>query len=126
MTLLDSGQESRPAPRLRATWAVLAICTLLAGGLSWPLVAHLSDRVPGTATWAFDESTFLWNIWYFRHALLDLHTSPLYTDLIWFPLGTNLTLYTFNFFNALVGLPVYLAANIPLASNLTLWLSTVL
>ena len=81
---------------------------------------------PGTATWAFDESTFLWNIWYFKHALLDLHTSPLHTDLIWFPLGTNLTLYTFNFFNALIGLPFYLAANIPLASNLTLWLSTVL
>jgi len=126
MTVLDSGHESRPAPRLRATWAVLATCTLLAGGLSWPLVAHLSDRVPGTATWAFDESTFLWNIWYFKHALLDLHTSPLHSNLIWFPLGTNLTLYTFNFFNALVALPLDLAANLPLASNLTLLLSTIL
>jgi Interleukin-like EMT inducer len=126
MTVLDPGQESRPASRLRATWAVLATCTLLAGGLSWPLVAHLSDRVPGTATWAFDESTFLWNIWYFKHALLDLHTSPLHTNLIWFPLGTNLTLYTFNFFNALVALPLDLAANLPLASNLALLLSTIL
>ncbi len=126
MTVLDSGHESRPAPRLRVSWAVLAICTLLAGALSWPLVAHLSDRVPGTATWAFDESTFLWNIWYFKHALLDLHTSPLHTELIWFPLGTNLILYTFNFFNALIALPLDLAATLPLASNLTLLLSTVL
>ena len=87
---------------------------------------NLSSRLPGTATWAFDESTFVWNIWYFKHALLDLHISPLHSDLIWFPLGTDLVLYTYNFFNALVALPLQVALNLPLASNLTLLLATVL
>ena len=82
--------------------------------------------MPGTATWAFDESTFVWNIWYFKHALLDLHTSPLHSELIWYPLGIDLILYTYNFFNALIALPLQLAFNLPLASNVTLLLATAL
>ena len=126
MTVLDPGHGGSRAQSSRISWAVLAIFVLLTLGLTWPLVAHLTSRVPGTATWAFDESTFLWNIWYLKHALLDLHSSPLHSDLIWYPLGTNLTLYTFNFFNALIALPLFLATNLPAASNLTLLLATAL
>ncbi len=130
-TTLPSG-PAQPAAQVRRTspyaaaWAVLGLFVLLALALTWPLAAHLSTRVPGTATWAFDESTFAWNIWYFRHALLDLHTNPLHSNLIWFPLGIDLILYTYNFFNALIALPLQLAGNVPLASNVTLLLATVL
>ena len=86
--------------RLRPSWLSLAALVVLALGMSWPLVANLSSRVPGTATWAFDESTFLWNDWYFKHALLDLHANPLHSELIWHPLGIDLILHTYNFFNA--------------------------
>ena len=110
----------------RQTWLVLALLTLLTLVLSWPLPLHMSDRVPGTATWAFDESTFIWNIWHFKHALLDLHSSPLHSELIWYPLGIDLILYTYNFFNALIALPLMVAINLPLASNVTLWLATLL
>ncbi len=128
---LPSG-TAQPAAQVRRTspyaaaWAVLGLFVLLALALTWPLTAHLSSRLPGTATWAFDESTFAWNIWYFKHALLDLHTSPLHSNLIWFPLGIDLILYTYNFFNALIALPLQLAGNVPLASNITLLLATVL
>ena len=128
---LPSG-PAQPAAQVRRTspyaaaWAVLGLFVLLALVLTWPLAAHLSTRLPGTATWAFDESTFAWNIWYFKHALLDLQTSPLHSNLIWFPLGIDLILYTYNFFNALIALPLQLAGNVPLASNITLLLATVL
>ncbi len=115
-----------PRPRYRHIWAILGLLTVLALALSWPLVRHLADRLPGTATWAFDESTFAWNIWYFKHALLDLQVSPLHSELIWYPLGIDLILYTYNFFNALIALPLLLATNVPLASNVTLLLATVL
>ena len=101
---LPSG-PTQPAAQVRRTspyaaaWAVLGLFVLLALVLTWPLAAHLSTRLPGTATWAFDESTFAWNIWYFKHALLDLQTSPLHSNLIWFPLGIDLILYTYNFFS---------------------------
>ncbi len=109
-------------------WAGVALVTfaVLALILSWPLVTGLSTRLPGTATWAFDESTFAWNIWYFKHALLDLHVSPLHSELIWYPLGIDLILYTYNFFNALIALPLQVAINLPFASNLTLLLATAL
>ncbi len=93
----------------------------------WPLPLRLTTHVPGTPTWAFDESTFLWNIWYFQHALLRLRTSPLHADVIWHPVGIDLILYTYNFLNALLAQPLYWATgNLPLASNLTLVAQVVL
>ena len=115
----------RRRPTRQASLA-LGLIALASVGLMWPLVLHLSSRVPGTATWAFDEYTFLWNDWYFGRALLGLHASPLHTQLIWFPLGIDLVLYTFNFTNAALALPFQLAANLVLASNLTLLLATLL
>ncbi len=122
----DLSQTARQSTGYRWAGTFLAIFALLALILSWPLVTGLSSRLPGTATWAFDESTFAWNIWYFKHALLDLHTSPLHSELIWYPLGIDLILYTYNFFNALIALPLQVAINLPLASNLTLLLATAL
>jgi hypothetical protein len=91
--------------------------------LTWPLPAHLASHVPGEATWAFDESTFLWNIWWFKYSILHLGQTPLESDYIFFPLGINLTTYTFNLFNAALALPLQLALSLPLSSNLTLLFS---
>jgi len=119
--------EPRPArSRTRPSWIVLGVFVVLTLILTWPVASFLGSRMPGTATWAFDESTFAWNIWYFKHALLDLRSSPLHTELIWYPLGIDLILYTFNFFNAIIALPLLLATNVPLASNITVLLATIL
>jgi len=116
--------DSDRQPRRRVSWTALGLYAFLALLMSWPVVTVLGSRVPGTATWAFDESTFVWNIWYFKHALLDLRTSPLHSGLIWYPLGIDLILYTYNFFNALIALPLQLAFNLPAASNLSLLFAT--
>ncbi|MCE7987866.1 MAG: hypothetical protein DYG89_42420 [Caldilinea sp. CFX5] len=105
---------------------VLTLYSILTLALTWPLLTHLTTHVPGVAQWAFDESTFLWNIWYFKHSLIDLHQSPLHSELIWYPLGIDLILYTYNFFHALVAQPLMLAVNLPFASNIALLLSTIL
>ncbi|MEZ4727494.1 MAG: interleukin-like EMT inducer domain-containing protein [Caldilineaceae bacterium] len=105
---------------------VLALYTLLTLALTWPLVTHLTNHVPGVAQWAFDESTFLWNVWYFKHSLVDQLQNPLHSELIWYPLGIDLVLYTYNFFHALIAQPLMLAVNLPFASNIALLLSTVL
>jgi len=130
----DEGRSfSRGAPRFlaggRAGWrsaSILGLFFALALALSYPLPLHFTTRVPGSATWAFDESTFLWNIWVFRHNLLDLGVSPLHSELIWYPLGIDLILHTYNFFNALLALPLTLAWGLVPASNFTLLLATVL
>src|SRR5690606_5757884 len=62
----------------RAHLGVLALYTLLTLLLTWPMLAQAATHVPGVAQWAFDESTFLWNVWYFKHALVDHLSSPLH------------------------------------------------
>ena len=105
---------------------VLCLYWLLSLLLTWPLVARITTHVPGIAQWAFDESTFIWNIWYFKHALVDNLSSPLHSELIYYPLGIDLILYTYNFFHALIAQPLYLAVNLPFASNVALLASTML
>jgi hypothetical protein len=104
----------------------LGLYLLLTLALTWPLAAHITTHMPGSAEWAFDESTFAWNMWWFKFSLLDLQQSPLHTNHIFFPLGIDLVLYTFNFFNAMLGLPLLMVAGLPLASNLVILAAFVL
>jgi hypothetical protein len=107
-------------------WALL-LYSLLAVALTWPLITQITTHVPGSDTWAYDEYTFLWNIWYFKHALIDQLSTPLHTDLIFYPVGMGLVMYTFNLLAAALALPLHLATgNIPLASNLINLASTAL
>ena len=66
---------------------VIGLYTLLALVLTWPLAAHLTSHIPGEATWAFDESTFIWNMWWLKFSLLNLGQTPLHSNYIFFPLG---------------------------------------
>ncbi len=111
---------ARSDGRLRLHTLPLGLFTLLSLILTWPLLPRLFTHVPGVAQWAFDESTFVWNIWYLKHALIDTLSSPLHTELIYYPLGIDLVLYTYNFFHALLAQPLYLALNLPFASNVVL------
>jgi hypothetical protein len=113
-------EDNQSVRGYRAHIIVLALYTLLALGLTWPLAAHLATHIPGSAVWAFDESTFVWNMWWFKFSLLNLGQSPLHTNYIFYPLGIDLVLYTFNFFNAMLGLPLQMTLPLPLASNLVI------
>ena len=106
--------------------AVVAAYAALAVVCTWPLVAQLGTHVPGSATWAFDEYTFLWNSWWLRYSALDLGQSPLVSTHTFYPLGISLALYTYNLFNALVSLPLQPFLSLPAISNLTFLFATVL
>ncbi len=107
----------------RSHLIVIGLYTALSLIFTWPLVINLNTHIPGEATWAFDESTFIWNMWWLKYSVLTLGQMPLYTEFTFFPLGINLTTYTFNLFNAAFGLPLQLALSLPLANNLTLLFS---
>jgi hypothetical protein len=85
--------------------------------LTYPLVTHFSTHVLGTDIWAFDEYTFVWNMWWFKHSLLELQSNPLYTDYIFYPVGISLVLYTYNLFNASMSLPVQPFLSLPAIAN---------
>jgi hypothetical protein len=90
---------------------------ILAIVATYPLIRHFGTHVPGSATWAFDEYTFVYNLWWFKHALLDLGVNPLYSSYIWVPVGINFVLYTYTLFNAAVALPLLPAIGLVAASN---------
>ena len=106
--------------RFRPYLVALVLYTLLAVLLTWPLVKHLSSRTIGSAVWAFDEYTFIWNMWWFKYSLLDLAQTPLHTAFTFYPLGIDLVSYTLNLFNGMLGLPLQLVLPLPLASNLVI------
>lgn len=122
----DVQQDVRDNTWYRKHWAILLFYTLLSLVLTWPLPVRLTTWVPGLAQWAFDESTFMWNVWYFKDAVVDRLANPLHSELIYYPLGLDLILYTYNFFHALLAQPLMLAVNLPFGSNIAFLLSTIL
>ncbi|MCZ7567655.1 MAG: hypothetical protein M5U01_03540 [Ardenticatenaceae bacterium] len=104
----------------RGHLAVAAFYLVAGALLWWPLPLHLTTHVPGSPTWAFDEYTFLWNLWWFKAALLRFGTNPLHSDFIFHPLGIDLVLYTYNLGNALLAFPLLDVLGPVLTSNLFL------
>src|SRR5581483_9754427 len=66
-----------------------------------------------------------WNLWWMKFALFDLHTSPLYSDYIYYPVGVNLVAYTATFLNAALALPLQFAFGVIAAQNLYTWFALV-
>ena len=96
---------------------ILASYLVLALALTYPLVLQMADHIPGSITWGFDEYTFLWNFWWFKHAIFDLGVNPLQSDFIFYPIGVNLVLYTFMLLNAALAIPLEFVFGYPAAIN---------
>lgn len=92
----------------------------------WPLPLNVTTHVPGSETWAFDEYTFVWNLWWFKSALLRFATNPLHSDWLFHPLGIDLVLYTYNVANAALTFPLVDLIGLVPATNLVLLFTTVL
>jgi len=105
---------------------VLGLFTLLALALTWPLVRTITTHVPGTDTWAYDEYTFIWSMWHFQHSLLNADSAIFFSQNIFYPLGMELILYSYNLLAAILALPLGLATNWAFAANITLLFSTIL
>ncbi len=103
----DSGRETAP----RASLLFFLASTLF---LTWPLARTPGSAIPGDA---FDGWQNLWNLWWVRRALLELHTPPYFTPELYHPTGVSLWFQTLNGFNGLVGLPIQLAGNLFWAYN---------
>ncbi len=96
---------------------ILVVYLALALVLTYPLVAHFATHVPGSETWAFDEYTFVWNYWWFKHAVFDLGVNPLHSNFTFYPIGVNLILYTYMLLNAVLAIPIEFVFGYVVASN---------
>jgi Interleukin-like EMT inducer len=101
----------------------LAAYVLLSLVLTYPLIAHMGDHVPGTATWSLDEYGYVWNNWWFKFAVFDRGTNPFYTSYLFYPLGTSLVLYAYTLLHVLLALPLQFAFGLVPAVNSTVLFS---
>ena len=83
---------------------------------SWPLVLHLTDHVVRTGSG--DAWAHLWNSWWARFSLLNLHTSPFHTDALYWPQGASLYFHALDPFTGYLSTPLQLVFGLVPAFNL--------
>ncbi len=77
---------------------------LISAVVTYPLVLHLAGETLGPHY--ADRMQNMWNLWWTGTALLDRHTSPFHTDMLFYPQGADLYFHTLD-------LPLTLFAALP-------------
>jgi hypothetical protein len=113
-------------PKLNLT--VIFLYFLFTLIFTFPLFLHISTSTP-LADQQGDQFQSMWMFWWFKTALLNLNTNPLYTDFLFYPQGSSL-IYHMPIFLSLLALPFqYLfssPANLIIGYNLILMFTFVL
>ncbi len=113
--------------RQKISWRI-EFFILLSYGLitviyTYPLIFHFGDHVTGGFR---DVWHHLWRHWYISHALLEIHHTPSYTDLIAYPIGQTIVAGDFNIFVESCFLILLRIFDITVSFNLFLFLSFIL
>jgi len=83
---------------------VLAVFLILSIIFTWPVGAKFATDVPGGG----DAWQYLWNIWWVKKSLLDLHSDPFYTNYLYYPGGVTLLFDTTVILECIGALPALL------------------
>ncbi|NIN69598.1 MAG: hypothetical protein GTO63_33930, partial [Anaerolineae bacterium] len=103
--------------------AILGLYLLLAIILTYPLVLHFTTHVPGDGS---DDPALVWNLWWVKHALVDLGANPFDCDFMFHPIGIDLTFYTLTIVNGLISVVLQPIIGLVATSNFILLTSFVL
>lgn len=106
--------------KYRRDLAALVAYFLLTLLLTYPLILNFTTHVAGDGS---DDPALAWNLWWVRYALLNLGSSPIYTNYLFFPIGLNLGFYTLTYLNAFLSLPFQFTFGLVPAANINLILS---
>lgn len=102
-------------PRKNARHHVLAVLgySLITVLFTFPAAVRLTSHIPGGG----DAPWFVWQLWWFKHAIVDLRQSPLTTDLIYHPV-TDVPVTWQSPLNELAAIPLQAAFGPVVAYNL--------
>jgi len=97
----------------------------LACAITWPLPRFLSSRLLGSVSG--DLGIYIWNLWIFRHELLDHGRLPISTDHIFaFTGGSDLVLHNYTPLADALGVPLIAVVGLVAAFNVLLLAKIVL
>ncbi|HUP27400.1 MAG TPA: hypothetical protein VM409_03120 [Chloroflexia bacterium] len=100
----DSTEQAATRIGLRVHLGVLAAFSVLTFLLTLPIGLTLDTRIPGGG----DAWQNIWNLWWAKQSILNLHTNPYHTDLLFYPQGVNLYLHTLVLTAGIIGIPLQL------------------
>ncbi len=103
--------------------AVLGLYILLTIILTYPLILHFTTHVAGDGS---DDPALVWNLWWVKHAFLDLRANPLICDFMFYPIGIDLTFYTLTIINGLASVPLQAVVGLVGATNIILFATFIL
>jgi hypothetical protein len=119
-------QRAFPVPSEKSVAAGLFALigyTLLSLAWTYPLIVHFSSKMIGVGG---DRYIGLWNMWWMKKALIDLHVNPLYTDYLFYPKGISLAFHDYSIFDSLVSVPLQAILSVSEIYNLLFLASYVL
>lgn len=112
------------SPAARRHLIVCLAYLALACAYAWPLPAHMSTALPGEPSG--DTGVYAWNLWVFRHELVEHHRFPFFTfEILTLASPTPLTLHNYTTFANLLAFFALPVAGIVRTYNGILILSTV-
>ena len=68
------------------------------------LVANITSHIIG----GFDSWSMIWMIWWAKTSIIDLHSNPFFTDMLFHPMGINMVGGLDNYVTVVVAIPVYM------------------
>jgi hypothetical protein len=111
-----------------ALWAAVSYAVIALLALS-PVSGKMTTHVP-VGDGAGDAFLNLWNVWWVKTAIVDLHTNPYFTKHLFWPVGTPLVYHMLSPTNAVLSIPLQSAwpgtAGLVFSLNFMLLLSFVL
>ncbi|MCB0120656.1 MAG: hypothetical protein KDE58_00355, partial [Caldilineaceae bacterium] len=118
---MNIADQQRPSIRRQGHALPLTAYAFLTTVVTWPVVPRFFTHIPGGG----DAAWFLWQLWWFKHALLDLRQLPYRTDLIYYPL-TDVPVTSQTPFNEFLTMPLQVAIGLVPLYNVLFLLSFVL
>lgn len=85
---------------------IVSIFYLLAAlVIFYPITLHIGTVTPASGFNLSDLYQNLWDIWWVKYAIFNLHTNVFYTKLLFWPVGSNLAYETLAPLNGIVSAP---------------------
>jgi hypothetical protein len=119
-------QLKKPSKSARVTLihaGVLLGFTSLTALMTYPLVLRMTESVPG---WPGDNLHYVWLLWWFKRAIVDLRTSPFFNPFVYAPEGLQMACTEMTWANTLLALPLTIRWGPVVAYNGMLLLSFIL
>ena len=109
--------------KLKTHAGALLLYAALAVLFSWPLALKFYTHFIDATEYGLpvrDAAQHHWNLWWVKHALLNLHTNPYSCDYLFAPQGTPLALHTLCMLYGIISIPLQLFLPINAIYNLIL------